>query len=211
MSMGQMTGALGDPGAMENFVSRQTPRLLRPVCSLFVTPPNWITIARMVAVPFVLWLILADFDGHQSWAALAYAIAATTDSVDGFLARRQNWVSVTGAFLDPLADKLLVSGALIALVERRELSTWIAFAIVAREFAVTGLRLVAVTGSEVISASWLGKLKTLVQNVMIVALLIVDGSRWWLTALIALAVALTLWSFADYVWGARRHFTNRPA
>ncbi len=165
----------------------------------------------MLAVPFVLWLILADFDGHQQWAALGYAIAATTDSVDGFLARRQNWVSVTGAFLDPLADKLLVSGALIALVERHEISTWVAFAIVAREFAVTGLRLVAVTGSEVISASWLGKLKTLVQNVMVVALLLVDGSRWWLTALIALAVALTLWSFADYAWHARRHFTSRPA
>ena len=165
----------------------------------------------MLAVPFVLWLILADFDGHQQWAALGYAIAATTDSVDGFLARRRNWVSVTGAFLDPLADKLLVSGALIALVERHEISTWVAFAIVAREFAVTGLRLVAVTGSEVISASWLGKLKTLVQNVMVVALLLVDGSRWWLTALIALAVALTLWSFADYAWHARRHFTSRPA
>lgn len=165
----------------------------------------------MLAVPFVLWLILADFDGHQQWAALGYAIAATTDSVDGFLARRQNWVSVTGAFLDPLADKLLVSGALIALVERHEISTWVAFAIVAREFAVTGLRLVAVTGSEVISASWLGKLKTLVQNVMVVALLLVDGSRWWLTALIALAVALTLWSFAEYAWHARRHFTSRPA
>lgn len=165
----------------------------------------------MLAVPFVLWLILADFDGHQQWAALGYAIAATTDSVDGFLARRQNWVSVTGAFLDPLADKLLVSGALIALVERHEISTWVAFAIVAREFAVTGLRLVAVTGSEVISASWLGKLKTLVQNVMVVVLLLVDGSRWWLTALIALAVALTLWSFADYAWHARRHFTSRPA
>ncbi len=165
----------------------------------------------MLAVPLVFWLILADFDGHQQWAALGYAIAATTDSVDGFLARRQNWVSVTGAFLDPLADKLLVSSALIALVERHEISTWVAFAIVARELAVTGLRLVAVTGSEVISASWLGKLKTLVQNVMVVALLLVDGSRWWLTALIALAVAFTLWSFADYAWHARRHFTSRPA
>ena len=165
----------------------------------------------MLAVPFVLWLILADFAGHQRWAAVAYAIAATTDSVDGFLARRQNWVSVTGAFLDPLADKLLVSGALIALVERRELSTWVAFAIIAREFAVTGLRMIAVSGSEVISASWFGKLKTLAQNVMIVALLVVDGSRWWLTALIVLAVTLTLWSFADYAWRARRHFTSRPA
>jgi len=165
----------------------------------------------MLAVPFVLWLILADFDGHQRWAAIAYAVAATTDSVDGFLARRQHWISVTGAFLDPLADKLLVSGALIALVERHELSTWVVFVIVAREFGVTGLRLIAISGSEVISASWLGKLKTLAQNAMIVALLVIDGSRWWLTALIALAVALTLWSFADYAWRARRHFASVPA
>ena len=165
----------------------------------------------MLAVPIVVWLILADFDGHQRWAAIAYLVSATTDSVDGFLARRRNWVSVTGAFLDPLADKLLVSGALIALVEHHEISTWIAFLIIAREFSVTGLRLVAATGSEVISASWLGKVKTFAQNLMVVALLLVDGSRWWLTALIAVTVALTLWSFADYAWRARHHFGGQPA
>src|SRR3954453_12154085 len=82
-----------------------------------MTPPNAITLARMLVVPVVVWLILADFANHERWAAVAYAVAASTDSLDGYLARRRGWTSVGGVFLDPLADKLLVVGALIALVE----------------------------------------------------------------------------------------------
>src|SRR3954466_10624584 len=105
-----------------------------------MTPPNAITLARMLVVPVVVRLILADFANHERWAALLYAVAAATDSLDGYLARRRGWTSVGGIFLDPLADKLLVMGALIALVEQERVSTWVVLVIVAREVAVTGLR-----------------------------------------------------------------------
>ena len=172
-----------------------------------MTPPNAITLARMLVVPVVVWLILADFANHERWAAVAYGIAATTDSLDGYLARRRGWTSVGGVFLDPLADKLLVMGALIALVEQARVSAWVVFVIVAREFAVTGLRLVAAAGgSNVIAASQLGKLKAFSQNVMVVCLLLADRDAGWTAIVIAIALALTIGSFADYFWRGRHHF-----
>ena len=172
-----------------------------------MTPPNVITLARVASVPVVVWLILASFSHHERWAAFAYVVSASTDSLDGYLARSRNWKSVTGAFLDPLADKLLVTGALMALVEQRRVSTWVALAIIAREFAVTGLRLIAVSGKEVISASGLGKAKAFSQNVMIVTLLLISGMPIGLALLIGLVLVLTIWSFVDYLWQARGHFT----
>jgi CDP-diacylglycerol---glycerol-3-phosphate 3-phosphatidyltransferase len=173
-----------------------------------MTPPNAITLARMLVVPIVVWLILADFANHERWAAVAYGIAAGTDSLDGYLARRRpGWSSVGGVFLDPLADKLLVMGALIALVEQARVSAWVVLVIVAREFAVTGLRLVAAAGgSNVIAASQLGKLKAFSQNVMIVCLLLADRDAGWTAIVIAIALALTIGSFADYFWRGRHHF-----
>jgi CDP-diacylglycerol--glycerol-3-phosphate 3-phosphatidyltransferase len=176
-----------------------------------MTPPNAITLARMLVVPVVVWLILADFADHERWAALAYALAASTDSLDGFLARRRPaWRSVGGVFLDPLADKLLVVGALIALVEQSRVSTWVVLVIVAREFAVTGLRLVAAGGASIIGASQLGKLKTFSQNVMVVCLLLAGRGDGWTDAVVTLALALTVWSFADYFWRGRHHFLGEP-
>jgi CDP-diacylglycerol--glycerol-3-phosphate 3-phosphatidyltransferase len=175
-----------------------------------MTPPNAITLARMLVVPVVVWLILADFANHARWAAVAYGIAAATDSLDGYLARRhRGWSSVGGVFLDPLADKLLVMGALIALVEQSRVSAWVVLVIVAREFAVTGLRLVAAGGDSVIGASQLGKLKAFSQNVMIVCLLLTDDR--WTDLVIAVALILTIWSFADYFWRGRHHFSVRAA
>ena len=142
-----------------------------------MTPPNAITLARMLVVPVVVWLILADFANHERWAALAYALAASTDSLDGYLARRRGWTSVGGVFLDPLADKLLV--------------------IVAREFAVTGLRLVAAGDSRIIGASQLGKLKAFSQNVMVVCLLLAPRDAGWTDIVVAVAHVLTVWSLAD--------------
>ena len=174
-----------------------------------MTPPNAITLARMLVVPVVVWLILADFADHLRWAALAYAIAASTDSLDGYLARRRGWTSVGGIFLDPLADKLLVMGALIALVEQSRVSAWVVLVIVAREFAVTGLRLVAAGGASVISASQLGKYKAFAQNVMVVSLLLGERDAGWVHAVVAVALALTMWSFGDYFWRNRHHFMTR--
>jgi CDP-diacylglycerol---glycerol-3-phosphate 3-phosphatidyltransferase len=176
-----------------------------------MTPPNAITLARMLVVPVVVWLILADFANHERWAAVAYGIAASTDSLDGYLARRSGWTSIGGVFLDPLADKLLVMGALIALVEEARVSAWVVLIIVAREFAVTGLRLVAAGGSSVISASQLGKLKTFSQNVMVVCLLLAERDAGWTNIVVAVALALTIWSFADYFWRGRHHFIAREA
>jgi CDP-diacylglycerol--glycerol-3-phosphate 3-phosphatidyltransferase len=172
-----------------------------------MTPPNAITLARMLVVPVVVWLILADFANHERWAALAYGVAAGTDSLDGYLARRhRGWTSIGGVFLDPLADKLLVVGALIALVEQSRVSAWVVLVIVAREFAVTGLRLVAAGALTVIAASQLGKYKTFSQNVMVVCLLLGDRGAGWTHVVVAIALALTVWSFADYFWRNRHHF-----
>jgi CDP-diacylglycerol--glycerol-3-phosphate 3-phosphatidyltransferase len=167
----------------------------------------------MLVVPVVVWLILADFANHGRWAAVAYGIAAATDSLDGYLARRhRGWSSVGGVFLDPLADKLLVMGALIALVEQSRVSAWVVLVIVAREFAVTGLRLVAAAGgANVIGASQLGKLKAFSQNVMIVCLLLTSRGARWTDLVIAFALALTVWSFGDYFWKGRHHFLAREA
>jgi CDP-diacylglycerol--glycerol-3-phosphate 3-phosphatidyltransferase len=176
-----------------------------------MTPPNAITLARMLVVPVVVWLILADFANHERWAAVAYAVAAGTDSLDGYLARRRGWTSIGGVFLDPLADKLLVMGALIALVEQARVSAWVVLVIVAREFAVTGLRLVAMGDSRVIGASQLGKLKAFAQNVMIVCLLLAPRDSGWTDTVVAVALILTVWSFADYFWRARYHFIAREA
>jgi CDP-diacylglycerol--glycerol-3-phosphate 3-phosphatidyltransferase len=177
-----------------------------------MTPPNAITLARMLVVPVVVWLILADFANHERWAALAYGVAAGTDSLDGYLARRhRGWTSIGGVFLDPLADKLLVMGALIALVEQMRVSAWVVLVIVAREFAVTGLRLVAAGDSRVIGASQLGKLKAFSQNVMVVCLLLAARGARWTDVVVAIALFLTIWSFADYFWRGRHHFAAREA
>ena len=177
-----------------------------------MTPPNAITLARMLVVPVVVWLILADFANHERWAALAYALAAGTDSLDGYLARRhRGWTSIGGVFLDPLADKLLVMGALIAIVEQARVSAWVVLVIVAREFAVTGLRLVAAGDSRIIGASQLGKLKAFSQNVMVVCLLLAPRDADWTDVVIAIALLLTMWSFADYFWHGRHHFLAREA
>src|SRR4051794_21004325 len=163
-----------------------------------MTPPNVISLLRVLAVPAGMALILAEFDGHELWAAAVYLAAAASDSLDGYLARSRRWESVAGAFLDPLADKLLVCGALVALVEQGRTSAWVAMAIVAREFIVTGLRLVAIGGQEVIAASWAGKLKTASQNLAILALLLIDDQRVVVDVLVGLAIVLSYWSLAGY-------------
>jgi CDP-diacylglycerol--glycerol-3-phosphate 3-phosphatidyltransferase len=175
-----------------------------------MTLPNLITAARVLLVPAVMALILAGFGGHERWAAAVYVVAALSDSLDGYLARRKGWISVTGTYLDPLADKLLVCGALVALVQIGEVSSWVAMTVIAREFAVQGLRMVAAAGQDVIAAAWFGKAKTLSQNVAIVALL-VDNSHPAITnTLVGIAVVLTVGSLLAYVARASRHFA-RPA
>ena len=106
--------------------------------------PLWFTSVRIVAIPPLMVLLLVDgIPGARWWAFAVFAVACATDSIDGWLARSRGEVTVAGAFLDPLADKLLISAVLVSLVETGEVAAWVAMVIIAREFAVTGLRLVA--------------------------------------------------------------------
>lgn len=146
--------------------------------------PNRITLSRIFLIPIFIILLSVPFDwgnwnlggaiipiSHFS-AAILFIVAATTDWVDGYYARKHNMVTNLGKFLDPLADKLLVAAALILLVELGLAPAWIVIIIISREFAVTGLRLVAASDGVVLAASQMGKLKTWVQIIAISSLLL---------------------------------------
>lgn len=169
-----------------------------------LNPALVVTAARIALIPVVMVLILVDDEGARYWAFALYVVAAATDSLDGWLARSRGDVTVAGAFLDPLADKLLVTGALLCLIEVGDVSAWIAMVIITREFAVTGLRLVAVSENLVIPASSLGKIKTLSQNVAVAWVILNIAPQWQYDALLYLAVALTVISGAYYFIMARR-------
>ena len=176
--------------------------------------PNTITIVRMGVVPIFLLFPLFDGPTGSRVVAWLFIVAATTDLVDGWLARRGKQVTSIGKLLDPLADKLLVSTALIVLLALDRIPAWAAalvVVIVGRELAVTGLRGLASAGGHVMAASSLGKVKTLFQNIAIGALFFPDPTLGLPAHAIGLgclafATALTLWSgygyFADY-FGSR--------
>lgn len=169
--------------------------------------PNGITLFRILLIPVFMTFLLGTIPYGAAFAVGAFALAAASDSLDGYFARRRREVTTLGAFLDPLADKLLVSSALLALVQLGKLSAWVAMVIIAREFAVSGLRMVAAAESVVISASPWGKIKTAAQMVAIVALIIEPGWSAWgvrvTAALMGVAVVLTLVSGVDYFLRAR--------
>ncbi|QQE80871.1 CDP-diacylglycerol--glycerol-3-phosphate 3-phosphatidyltransferase [Alicyclobacillus sp. SO9] len=145
---------------------------------------NRITIARIFFVPVVVVLLLVNYDfwsftinnetttGSEIIAALVFIIAASTDGLDGYIARKRKLITNFGKFLDPLADKLLISAVLISLVEMQRLSAWVAIIIISREFAVTGLRMVAAAEGVVIAASKVAKWKTVTQIIAMVALIL---------------------------------------
>ena len=123
-----------------------------------------LTLARIVATPFVVLLLIWDFPGHAYWATALFIAAMATDQVDGWLARRRNQTSAFGSLLDPIADKVLVLAALVMLVAEGVAPAWMVAAIVAREVAVSGLRLAAIERGVVMGARDLGKLKTWAQT-----------------------------------------------
>ncbi|GIO41886.1 MULTISPECIES: CDP-diacylglycerol--glycerol-3-phosphate 3-phosphatidyltransferase [Paenibacillus] len=181
--------------------------------------PNRITLARIFMIPLMLVFLLVDIDAawwsyaieigdyslplNQLIAALIFIIAASTDGIDGYIARKHNLVTNLGKLLDPLADKLLVASVLIALAAMGKCDAWIAIVIIAREFAVTGLREVALLEGSVIAASNWGKAKTITQIVAISALLLNNFPFVWLNVpfdviLIWLAALITIYSGIDY-------------
>jgi CDP-diacylglycerol--glycerol-3-phosphate 3-phosphatidyltransferase len=166
--------------------------------------PNVLTVIRILLVPVLVVALLEKTSGGDLLAAIVFAVASLTDAVDGYLARSRNWVTTFGKLMDPIADKMLIIAALIALVSLGRLDAWVAMVIVAREFAVTVLRVAAGTGQGVvISASVFGKIKTAFQVAMVLALIAVgSGPRpAWLDALIYVTVLVTVLSGADYFFG----------
>lgn len=169
----------------------------------------WVTTVRILAIPVVMALMLSENERTRWWAAGAYVAAAATDSLDGWLARSRGQVTVAGAFLDPLADKLLVTAAFLALIETGDVPAWAVMVILTREFAVTGLRLLAVSEGLVIPAAGLGKAKTLTQNLSILAFTVPHPWKWIDDPLLWLALFLTILSGAYYFIMARRRLTAR--
>lgn len=180
--------------------------------------PNKLTVIRAILiVPFVLLLLggyhewvwfTAIFGGimeYVDYIALAiFILASLTDFVDGFIARKYNLVTNFGKFMDPLADKLLVCSALICLVEMGRIPAWIVIVIIAREFIISGFRLIASDNGVVIAANYWGKFKTVFQMIMVCLMignieklqLITDIVMW-------ISLALTVISLIDYIWKNR--------
>ena len=171
--------------------------------------PNVLTVVRILLVPVLVVALLAQSNSGDLLAAIVFAVASATDAVDGYLARSRNSVTTFGKLMDPIADKLLIIAALVALVSLGRLEAWIAMVIIAREFAVTVLRVAA--GAQqgiVIPASHWGKLKTACQVVMVLVLIAFDSRPLWITLLEYVTVVVTVLSGADYFFGLRRTLTE---
>ncbi len=167
--------------------------------------PNKLTIFRVILIPFFLLFLYTDFWGNaNSYVAIAiFIIASLTDLLDGKIARKYNLVTNFGKFMDPLADKLLVCSAMIALVDLGKLQGWIVIIIIAREFIISGFRLIASDNGVVIAASYWGKFKTTFQMIMII-LLTLDLQLPYMTVvnnvIVYIALALTIISLLDYIF-----------
>lgn len=160
--------------------------------------PNRVTLVRIFLIPVFLAVLSLRVPYGDYIAAAVFILAASTDGLDGYIARKKKLVTTLGKLMDPLADKLLVSAALIALVELHRLPSWVAVIIIGREFAVTGLRALAATEGHVIAAGKLGKIKTVTQIVAISALFIKDLPVFIGQISMGVAVLYTIWSGVDY-------------
>ncbi|HEU4802877.1 MAG TPA: CDP-diacylglycerol--glycerol-3-phosphate 3-phosphatidyltransferase [Solirubrobacterales bacterium] len=173
--------------------------------------PNALTMLRILMVPVVVVALLGEIPNGDLVAGIVFALAAFTDGLDGYIARRRDDVTTFGKLMDPLADKLLIVAALVSLVALDRLQAWIAMVIIARELAVTGLRAVAVEEGVVIAASWLGKVKTALQVAAVIALIAVDPATAAVDVLVYAAVVATIVSGADYFFGVRRRIERQRA
>ncbi len=174
---------------------------------------NRLTLLRIILVPVFMVFLLNKITYGEYIAAGVFIVAALTDSLDGYIARKRNQITKLGKLMDPLADKLLITAALISLVQMDKLSAWTAMVIVAREFVVTGLRSIAASEGQIIAASVWGKLKTISQVVAVVAIILnnfpfslinipFDKIAIWV------AVIFTLGSMADYLYKSKKIFID---
>ena len=189
---------------------REKRRKLRPLRDEVTDLPNLLTLGRIATLPIVLALIDNYSRVLSFLSALVFVLGAITDMLDGYLARKRGQETVLGAFLDPLADKLFVLGTLVFLVARGRVAEWLVVVLLARELAITVLRSIAVTYGLVIAAGKAGKMKTALQLVGIVFLLIHFPYRLVLldvrldfhqvgTWLIYLSIGLSVWSAGEYI------------
>ena len=166
--------------------------------------PNKLTMFRVILIPFFVFFLLAPyFEGYGNYIAVAiFIVASLTDLLDGKIARKYNLVTNFGKFMDPLADKLLVCSAMICLIELGLLPAWIVIIIIAREFIISGFRLIASDNGVVIAASYWGKFKTTFQMLMVIVLLLnfdIPAFKILGTVLIWIATILTVVSLIDYI------------
>ena len=166
--------------------------------------PNKLTVLRVIMIPFfVLFMLVPVFGENSKWVAVGiFIVASLTDLLDGKIARKYNLVTDFGKFMDPLADKLLVCSAMICLVGLQKLPSWIVVVIIAREFIISGFRLIAADNGRVIAASYWGKFKTTFQMFMVILMianlaisplpLITQIIKW-------IALVLTIVSLVDYL------------
>ena len=176
--------------------------------------PNQITLARIASVPLFMYLVLMEKPVGTILAIVLFVLAAASDAVDGYLARSLNQTTVFGKFADPIADKLLIAGALISFVQLGELSAAATMIIISREFLVTGLRIMAIAEGKVIVASPLGKLKTMSHIGLV--LIILAGRYFqlgpaWMTlrsVFLYLAIALAVISAGEYFYRSRQLFVR---
>lgn len=165
---------------------------------------NKLTVIRIFLVPiFLMFIAVKGIPYGKLIATAVFIIAALTDKLDGYIARSRNQITRFGKFMDPLADKLLVTAALVSLVEFQIIPTWVAMVIIAREFAVTGLRSIAAAEGVVIAASWWGKIKTVIQIIAIIfALINLNYANIYFTTatkvVMMIALVVTLLSGIDY-------------
>ena len=166
--------------------------------------PNKLTVLRVILIPFFVFFLLADaMNPYFKWVALAiFIIASLTDLADGKIARKYNLVTDFGKFMDPLADKLLVCSAMIGLIELGRIEAWIVIIIIAREFIISGFRLIAADNGRVIAASYWGKFKTTFQMFMVIFMIVnIEMQPFPIITQILkwIALVLTVVSLVDYL------------
>ncbi len=175
---------------------------------------NRITLLRIALIPVYLILMLIEFPYHMEAALGVFIIASITDNIDGYLARKYNLITDFGKFMDPLADKLLITGAFLVLIQIGRIEAWIVFVILAREFAVTGLRSLAAAQKVIIAASKFGKIKT-VSQIVAIGVLIENNYPFSLinipmdTITVYFALIMTVLSGFDYFYKNRKVLSLR--
>ncbi len=172
-----------------------------------MTTANKLTLLRIILVPVFLGVLYAGFPGSNYWALLIFIVASLTDLLDGYIARHYNQITNFGKFMDPLADKILVMSAMCWFVEAHQMPGWALAIVLFREFAVSGMRLVAVEQGKVIAAAWSGKVKT--ASTMVCLCLMLFGIPSWLNLIcVIVIVGTTVYSGIEYFWKNKDVFKN---